>query len=67
MQHMVYDLIQNLIIITLCLMIVYPKANKRYRDKKITREIQREQERKEFIHQVVNEYLKKLQNDGGKD
>ena len=64
MSHFIYDLVQSLIIIILCLTIIYPKANKIYRDRKKLRETQREQERKESIHQIVVEFLKELKEDG---
>jgi len=60
LNHMLYDIVQNLIILSLCLTIVYPKAIERYRRRKKLRETQAIKERQEEIRKVIEEVLKDL-------
>lgn len=60
--HFIYDIIQNLIIISLCLTIVYPKAIERYRKRKKLRETQASKGIEEVIRKIVREYLEELKD-----
>ena len=62
--HLTYDIIQNLIIISLCLSMVYPKGIERYRKRKKLRETQEEQRRQEEIRKIVVEFLEEIKKDG---
>ena len=62
--HLTYDIIQNLIIISLCFRILYPKGIQRYRRRKKLREIQEEQRRQEEIRKIVVEFLEEIKKDG---
>ena len=59
----VISFILNIGLLILCLSLVYPKAIRMYMVKKKQRENQRDKERKEYIQQVVREYLEELKND----
>jgi len=60
--HFIYDTVQSLIIISLCLTIVYPKAIEIYRRRKKLRETQASKGIEEVIRKIVREYLEELKN-----
>ncbi len=60
---LMYDLIQNLIIVSLSLTIVYPKAKERYKRYKKLRETQSIKGREEEIRKIVEKVLKDIVND----
>ncbi len=53
----------NFGLIALVLSLVYPKAIKRYKERKKLKETQRIADQTHFIRRVVLAYLKELQND----
>tara|TARA_R110000803_G_scaffold38327_8_gene82782 strand:- start:1947 stop:2180 length:234 start_codon:yes stop_codon:yes gene_type:complete len=65
MPGFIYNLVQNTIILILCLIIIYPKAKDRYLKGKKLRERRLEKESYEVIKGFVNRYLEEIKNHGG--